>query len=165
MARLRHPDIRKLAPGRKSPSVSEESSPSGMPGSWPTSTPRSNRHLVGKNIVEIADEREIEPAEVVIELMEEEGGSVPTLVHNRVESDVRYFMGHDLAMIGSDGNAVSPNGPYRDALPHPRFYGTHPAHSRPLRPRAARRPDPGAGHPQDDRLPGPTYEHEETAAW
>ena len=97
-----------------------------MPGSWPTSTPRENRHLVGKNIVEIADEREIEPAEVVIELMEEEGGSVPTLVHNRVESDVRYFMGHELAMIGSDGNAVSPNGPYRDALPHPRFYGTHP---------------------------------------
>ncbi len=85
-----------------------------------------NRHLVGKNILEIADEREIDPAEVVIELMEEENGSVPTLVHNRVESDVRYFMGHDLAMIGSDGNAVSPNGPYKDALPHPRFYGTHP---------------------------------------
>ena len=85
-----------------------------------------NRSLVGKNIVEIANEREIEPAEVVIELMEEENGSVPTLVHNRVESDVRYFMGHDLAMIGSDGNAVSPRGPYKDALPHPRFYGTHP---------------------------------------
>ena len=85
-----------------------------------------NRHLIGKNIVEIADEREIEPAEVVIEMMEEETGSVPTLVHNRVESDVRYFMGHELAMIGSDGNAVSPNGPYKDALPHPRFYGTHP---------------------------------------
>ena len=85
-----------------------------------------NRHLVGKNIVEIAEEREIGPAEVVVELMEEESGSVPTLVHNRVESDVRYFMGHELAMIGSDGSAVSPNGPYGNALPHPRFYGTHP---------------------------------------
>ena len=85
-----------------------------------------NRHLLGKNIVEIAEEREIEPADVVLELMEEENGSVPGLVHNRVESDVRYFMGHELAMIGSDGNAVSPNGPYKDALPHPRFYGTHP---------------------------------------
>ena len=85
-----------------------------------------NRHLLGKNIVEIAEEREGELAEVVLELMEEENGSVPGLVHNRVESDVRYFMGHELAMIGSDGNAVSPNGPYKDALPHPRFYGTHP---------------------------------------
>ena len=85
-----------------------------------------NRHLLGKNIVEIAEEREIEPADVVLELIEEEDGSVPGLVHNRVESDVRYFMGHELAMIGSDGNAVSPNGPYKNALPHPRFYGTHP---------------------------------------
>ena len=51
---------------------------------------------------------------------------VPTRVHNRVEDDVRYFMGHELAMIGSDGRAVSPHGPYRNALPHPRFYGTYP---------------------------------------
>jgi len=59
-------------------------------------------------------------------LLYEENGSVPTRVHNRVEEDVRYFMGHDLAMIGSDGRAVSPHGPYKNALPHPRFYGTYP---------------------------------------
>ena len=125
MARLRDPDIRARA---------RQEIAAGLGGVEPRWDAwlvayihtEENRHLVGKNIVEIADEREIEPAEVVIELMEEEGGSVPTLVHNRVESDVRYFMGHELAMIGSDGNAVSPNGPYRDALPHPRFYGTHP---------------------------------------
>ena len=29
-------------------------------------------------------------------------------------------------MIGSDGRAVSPHGPYKNALPHPRFYGTYP---------------------------------------
>ena len=51
---------------------------------------------------------------------------MPTRVHNRVESDVRYFLGHDLAIIGSDGRAVSPYGPYANALPHPRFYGTYP---------------------------------------
>ena len=85
-----------------------------------------NRHLVGMNVAEIAEERGIEPAEAVLQVMVEENGSVPTLVHNRVESDVRYFMGHELAMIGSDGRAVSPNGPYKDSLPHPRFYGTYP---------------------------------------
>ena len=39
---------------------------------------------------------------------------------------MRYFLSHDLAMIGSDGRAVSPTGPYATALPHPRFYGTYP---------------------------------------
>ena len=125
IARLRDPDVR--------PRVNREIAAGlgGLEPQWDAwyvayIHTEDNQRLVGKNIVEIADEREIEPAEVVIELMEEENGSVPTLVHNRVESDVRYFMGHELAMIGSDGNAVSPNGPYKDALPHPRFYGTHP---------------------------------------
>ena len=85
-----------------------------------------NRNLVGKNVAEIAEERGIEPAEAVLQVMVEENGSVPTRVHNRVEGDVRYFMGHDLAMIGSDGRAVSPDGPYKNALPHPRYYGTYP---------------------------------------
>jgi N-acyl-D-amino-acid deacylase len=85
-----------------------------------------NKHLVGKNVEEIALERNIEPAEAVLQVMEEENGSVPTRVHNRVEEDVKYFMSHELSMIGSDGRAVSPNGAYAKALPHPRFYGTYP---------------------------------------
>ena len=86
----------------------------------------ANRHLIGKNVAQIAELRGIEPAEAVLQVLEEENGSVPTRVHNRVEGDVRYFLGHDLAMIGSDGRAVSPYGPYKNALPHPRFYGTYP---------------------------------------
>ena len=86
----------------------------------------ANRHLIGMNVAQIAEERGVEPAEAVLQVLDEENGSVPTRVHNRVEGDVRYFLGHDLAMIGSDGRAVSPNGPYKNALPHPRFYGTHP---------------------------------------
>ena len=35
-------------------------------------------------------------------------------------------MDHRLAMIGSDGNAVSPDGFYKNGKPHPRFYGTFP---------------------------------------
>jgi N-acyl-D-amino-acid deacylase len=85
-----------------------------------------NRPLIGKSVEEIAEIRSVEPAEAVLQLLEEEGGSVPTRVHNRDEGDVRYFLSHDLAMIGSDGRAVSPTGPYANALPHPRFYGTYP---------------------------------------
>ena len=85
-----------------------------------------NKHLIGKNVEEIALERDVEPAEAVLQVMEEENGSVPTRVHNRHEEDVRYFLSHDLAMIGSDGRAISSTGSYKDALPHPRFYGTYP---------------------------------------
>ena len=85
-----------------------------------------NRHLIGMNAEQIAAERGVEPAEAVLQVLEEENGSVPTRCHNRDEGDVRYFLGHDLAMIGSDGKAVSPNGPYSQVLPHPRFYGTYP---------------------------------------
>ena len=119
-----------------------------------------NRHLVGMNIAEIAEERGIEPAEAVLQVMVEENGSVPTRVHNRIESDVRYFMGHELAMIGSDGRAVSPNGPYKNALPSSQVLRHLPAHPGPLRPRAARRPHPGERHPQDGRLPGSAHGHE-----
>jgi N-acyl-D-amino-acid deacylase len=86
----------------------------------------ANRPLIGKSVEDIARIRNVEPAEAVLQLIEEEGGSVPTRVHNRDEGDVRYFLSHDLAMIGSDGRAVSPDGPYANALPHPRFYGTYP---------------------------------------
>ena len=86
----------------------------------------SNKHLLGLSVEEIAKERNVEPAEAVLQLVEEEKGSVPTRVHNRVEGDVRYFMSHKLGMIGSDGRAMSTDGFYKKALPHPRYYGTHP---------------------------------------
>jgi len=89
-------------------------------------TTEANLGVVGRSVEDIARERGVEPAEVALQLVEEERGTVPTIVHNRVESDVRTFMGHPLAAIGSDGPAISPHGLYADALPHPRFYGTYP---------------------------------------
>lgn len=125
VARIKDPQIR--------PRIREEVA-QGLDGlsplwnTWYVAYIRSdkNKHLVGKNVEEIALERNIEPAEAVLQVMEEENGSVPTRVHNRVEEDVKYFMSHELSMIGSDGRAVSPNGAYAKALPHPRFYGTYP---------------------------------------
>ena len=78
------------------------------------------------SIIEIAQKRKIDPAETVLQLVEQEIGAVPVIIHNRLESDIRCFMDHPLAMFGSDGNAVSPNGFYKHAKPHPRFYGTYP---------------------------------------
>ena len=85
-----------------------------------------NRGLIGSNLDEIAEMRGVETAEAVLQLIEEEDDGVMAVVHNRVESDIRFFMSHPQAMIGSDGNAVSPNGLYKNFKPHPRFYGPYP---------------------------------------
>ena len=85
-----------------------------------------NRGLIGMNVEEIAAEWGIEPEEAVVRLNLEEEGVVAVVIHNRAESDVRYFMTQPLAMFGSDGRAISPDGLYAEAKPHPRFYGTYP---------------------------------------
>ena len=86
----------------------------------------ANRDIVGKSVEQIASEREADPLETYLDLVDEESNHVGAVVHNRVESDVRYFLSHPLAMIGSDGTAVSPTGVYAQERPHPRFYGTYP---------------------------------------
>lgn len=85
-----------------------------------------NEDLVGLSMAEIADRRELEPAEVLLSLIVEEEGEVSSVFEVMNDDDVRDFMSHPLATIGSDGNAISPKGIYADDRPHPRFYGTFP---------------------------------------
>ncbi len=85
-----------------------------------------NQDVIGKSVADIAAEREADALETYIALMDEEDNQVGAVIHNRVESDVRYFLSHPMAMIGSDGNAISPTGIYANDKPHPRFYGTYP---------------------------------------
>ena len=103
----------------------------------------ANRHLIGMNVAQIAEERGVEPAEAVLQVLEEENGSVPTRVHNRVEGDVPLLPGPrpgDDRLRRAGGVAERP---YKNALPHPRFYGTYPRILGTLRARGARRADPG----------------------
>lgn len=85
-----------------------------------------NQNIVGLSISEIAEKRGVDPAEVTLQLEEEERGAVSAVVHGRVERDVRYFLSHPIGMIGSDGNAISPTGSQANKQIHPRFYGTYP---------------------------------------
>ena len=86
----------------------------------------TNQNLVGQSISEIAEQREVDPAEATLQLEEEERGAVSAVVHGRAERDVQYFLSHPIGMIGSDGNAVSPTGSQSQKQIHPRFYGTYP---------------------------------------
>ncbi|WP_252699039.1 N-acyl-D-amino-acid deacylase family protein [Natronosalvus vescus] len=85
-------------------------------------------HLQGKTVGELADREDETRAAVDI--------AIDTLIQDRCrtkhihfcldETDVEEVMSHDLTMIGSDGNAMVPEGPLGDGVPHPRSYGTFP---------------------------------------
>ena len=126
MERLRDPSLRQRAIGEMN-----QGREGGIPPLWHTHVisnthSEENRELIGYNLEEIAETRGVDPAEATLQLIEEEDDEIMAIFHNRVESDVRFFMGHPQAMIGSDGNAISPNGLYKNFKPHPRFYGPYP---------------------------------------
>ena len=85
-----------------------------------------NQDKVGRSVQDISHSTGTEPAEVVLRLIEQERDVIGAVIHNRVESDIRFFLGQGPAMYGSDGNAISPTGTYGMTQPHPRFYGTYP---------------------------------------
>ena len=85
-----------------------------------------NQNLVGRSIADVAEARNMSGVETMLALIDEEDNKVGVVAHNRDEGDIRFFMAHSQAMIGSDGTAMSPIGIYASDRPHPRFYGTYP---------------------------------------
>jgi N-acyl-D-amino-acid deacylase len=66
------------------------------------------------------------PLDVLFELLESNGGSVPTVYFHHSEQDMRYALKQPFVSIGSDGTAVATEGPLAAGHPHPRYYGTFP---------------------------------------
>jgi len=66
------------------------------------------------------------PLDVLFELLEANGGSVPTVYFHHSEEDMRYALKQPFVSIGSDGTAVTTEGPLAAGHPHPRYYGTFP---------------------------------------
>ena len=64
--------------------------------------------------------------DALFELLEANGGSVPTVYFHHSENDMRYALQQPFVSIGSDGTAVATEGPLSSGHPHPRFYGTFP---------------------------------------
>ena len=60
------------------------------------------------------------------DLLIEENGSVPTVYFHHSEPDMQYALKQPFTSIGSDGTAISPDGPRGGTIPHPRSYGTFP---------------------------------------
>ena len=64
--------------------------------------------------------------DALFELLENNGGSVPTVYFHHSEDDMRYALKQPWVSIGSDGTAVTTEGKLAAGHPHPRYFGTFP---------------------------------------
>ena len=89
-----------------------------------SSTGAEKKDVVGKDLAAIARERQIEPAEALLQLLEEGKTEVGFVGHAMSEENVVRVLTHPLVMVGSDGYAMAPRGAALLKKPHPRSYGT-----------------------------------------
>ena len=85
-----------------------------------------NASFQGKRMSELIAARGGDPVEVLFDVLLEENGSVPTVFFHHSEPDMQRIMQQPWTSIGSDGSAVSVDGPTGRGHPHPRYYGTFP---------------------------------------
>jgi N-acyl-D-aspartate/D-glutamate deacylase len=85
-------------------------------------TPR-NREYEGMRLAQIAKIRgDADPADTMINLMAEEGGSISGVFHNQSEENVRLVLSQPWVAPASDGSAINLEA---QGVPHPRNYGTN----------------------------------------
>lgn len=77
-----------------------------------------NRWVEGKNMKEIAEQLEVEPADAAFKLLLEENAGITMLIHWGDEEVITGGIQHPLQIVGSDG--------IFGGKPHPRLYGTYP---------------------------------------
>jgi N-acyl-D-aspartate/D-glutamate deacylase len=71
-------------------------------------------------------EKEADVLDEFLDLLIEEGGSVPTVYEHHTEKDMNLAMQQPWCSVGSDGSAYATDGPLRRGHPHPRNFGTFP---------------------------------------
>ncbi len=85
-----------------------------------------NKQFIGKRMSDVIAARGGDPVDDLLDLLVEENGSVPTVYFHHSEPDMQYALKQPFTSIGSDGLAMSPEGPRGKSIPHPRSYGTFP---------------------------------------
>jgi len=78
-----------------------------------------NKKAIQRNLLELSDSAEVDPVNVMLDLLIEEKGMVNVLLFNQSESNLKQTLCHPLSIIVSDGFYVK-------GLPHPRLFGTFP---------------------------------------
>jgi N-acyl-D-amino-acid deacylase len=85
-----------------------------------------NKPHQGKRMSELIEARGGDAVDTLFDVLVDENGSVPTVFFHHSEPDMQLIMKQPWTSIGSDGSAVSVDGPTGRTHPHPRYYGTFP---------------------------------------
>ena len=85
-----------------------------------------NKQFIGQRMSDVIAARGGNPIDDLLDLLIEENGTVPTVFFHHAEPDMQYALKQPFVSIGSDGLAMSPEGPRGTSIPHPRSYGTFP---------------------------------------
>jgi N-acyl-D-amino-acid deacylase len=80
----------------------------------------ADRSIEGRTLQEVADERGLEPVDLVVELLHE--GDASLVSFNMLEDDIATLMRQPWTMTSSDGSITQ----LGLGMPHPRWYGTFP---------------------------------------
>lgn len=86
----------------------------------------ANAPFVGRSMKDLIEARGGDPFDVLFDVLVEEGGSVRTVYFHHREDDMLHALRKPYVSVGSDGAAISPEGPSGSTHPHPRWYGTFP---------------------------------------
>lgn len=89
-------------------------------------TAERNAPFVGRRMSELIAARGGDPVDVLFDVLLEERGSVPTIFFHHAEEDMQQVLRQQYTSIGSDGAAISRDGPRAAVKVHPRWYGTFP---------------------------------------
>jgi len=84
------------------------------------------KQFEGKRMSEVIKALGKPGIDTLFELLENNNGSVPTVYFHHSEQDMRYALAQPWTSIGSDGTAVTEEGPLARGNPHPRYFGTFP---------------------------------------
>ena len=77
-----------------------------------------------KSIVEISEEENITPAEVLLNIYKNFDATL--ILRGMSYEDVKYLSSISWVAVGSDGSALSSKAPLNEGNPHPRSFGTFP---------------------------------------
>jgi N-acyl-D-amino-acid deacylase len=85
-----------------------------------------NRWMEGKSIASIAMQKGLEPVDLVLNLLIEEGLRSGAIFSSMCEENLIKFLSLSYSMIGTDSSARSTSGPTFRGKPHPRGFGSFP---------------------------------------
>lgn len=81
------------------------------------------RHLTGKTLLEISEERGTSPEETAMDLVIEDNSRVGTIYFMMSEENIKKKLALPWVSFGSDAGAQAPEGLFLNSSTHPRAYG------------------------------------------